>query len=554
MMKTAPYYRRTPPLRPDSRGGVPIVRVFALVAVALAGWALPAAAQQQVVTEIRQRIEALRSGASIRVSGETVRRSDILVDLYQRRGYTPLWTDAGAADELARALQGASLDGLDPADYHLRAIETLTPAGSRADRVAELDILRSDALVRLTHDLRFGKLDPNTPAAGRDLTRTASSAVELSRMIGSGSLYREISTLRPDHYIYRGLVEALAGLRRIESTGGWERVPDGPSLSLGSVDPRVVALRRRLTTDVGAGTTPPSTASASDTFDVSLELAVRDFQHRHALNEDAVVGPATLAELNVGVAERIDQVRVNLERARWITRDLPATFVAVNIAGARVYYVRGGAVVYESRAIVGQTSTRTPVFQAAMRYIDLNPTWTVPPGIVGEILADVRRYPDYLSRIGMDVVDRQGRTVAISAARIADYSPATFPYYFRQAPGPLNPLGQIKFVFPNVHNVYLHDTPSRSLFDREQRTFSHGCIRLQNPLDLAVLILDDPERWSRADLEEAIADGRTRTISLPTPVPVLILYWTASTDLHGELHFYRDTYARDVDVLRGLGR
>ncbi|MHB1168278.1 MAG: L,D-transpeptidase family protein, partial [Longimicrobiales bacterium] len=293
--------------------------------------------------------------------------------------------------------------------------------------------------------------------------------------------------------------------------------------------------------------------SSGDRFDAALEAAVRSFQHRHGLNEDGIVGPATVAELNVPVERRIEQVRANLERARWITHDLPDTFLAVNIAGAKAYLVRGGAVVFESRAVVGAVNTATPVFRASLQYLDLNPTWTVPPGIVGEVLAAVRRDPRYLKRNDFVVLDRNGRSVDALRVDFAGYTARTFPYVFRQKPGPANPLGRIKFMFPNRYNVYLHDTPARELFGREQRTFSHGCIRVEDPLRLAELVLDDVA-WSRAAIEAAMADGRTRTIRLEKALPVLLLYWTASTDLHGELHYYRDVYERDAPLLRELNR
>jgi L,D-transpeptidase YcbB len=254
----------------------------------------------------------------------------------------------------------------------------------------------------------------------------------------------------------------------------------------------------------------------------------------------------------VPVHARIRQVRINLERARWVTHDLADTFVAVNIAGAIAYYVRGGDVVFETRVVVGSTSTRTPVFSAPLRYIDLNPTWTVPPGIVGEVLVSIRRDPGYLQRNGMRVLDRSGRALEPTRIDFSRYTARTFPYVFRQDPGPANALGRIKFMFPNPHNVYLHDTPARQLFDLEERLFSHGCIRVRDPLRLAELLLADTGAWSHVALEAAIATGRTRTITLPRPVPVLVLYWTASADLHGELHFYRDVYGRDAAVLAAL--
>jgi L,D-transpeptidase YcbB len=191
------------------------------------------------------------------------------------------------------------------------------------------------------------------------------------------------------------------------------------------------------------------------------------------------------------------------------------------------------------------------VFTATLTHIDLNPTWTVPPGIVGEVLAQVRRNPSYLAQQDMRVIDRSGRRVDPSGIDFSRYTARTFPYVFRQDPGPLNPLGQIKLLFPNAHNVYLHDTPSRQLFEREERLFSHGCIRVQDPIGLAVLVIEDPA-WSGAALREAIATGGMRTLRLRRTLPVLVQYWTASADVHGEVHWARDVYGRDAPLLRAL--
>ncbi len=528
----------------------------------------PAAAHAQgdVASEIKRRIEQLRVTGNLAVAGETVQASGTLAELYEGGGFAPLWGEAGdaiggrAAADLDRLLRDVFADGLDPADYHARGIARLAGSLPTPSRDAELDLLRTDALLRVAEHLRYGKVDATTLKVNRDLSRplTGGAVVAtIADMLRTGSLYERVMALRPSHFVYRGLVVALQALREVRDAGGWPKVPAGPTLHPGDEDPRVPALRRRLAADVAVPSTAPLPASmASDSasmrLDSPLEAVVKSFQHRHGLNVDGVVGVATLAELNVPVEVRIEQVRVNLERARWVAHGLADTFVAVNVAGAMVYYVRGGNVLFETRAVVGLPYRATPVFSATMRYIDLNPTWTVPPGIVSEVLAQIRRNPGYLARERIQVLDRAGNLVNRTAIDYSRYSGRTFPYVFRQEPGPLNPLGRIKLVFPNRYNVYLHDTPSRELFEREQRTFSHGCIRVQDPLRLAELVLNEPARWSRDSLEAAIEQGGTRTIELPRPVPVLVLYWTASTDLHRELHFYRDVYDRDPAVLRAL--
>lgn len=501
--------------------------------------------------EIERALERLRADSSASLAGAVVSRTDVLLTLYERRGFRPLWSEERAAQLLA-AVRSSRLDGLDPEDYHLSALASShTPA--EAVQAAALDVVRTDALIRVAHDLRFGKLEPSGPGSGLDLSRplrTEDAVADLEAMVSSNrGIGEELGGLRSDHFVYRGLVRALADLRRIEEQGGWARIPDGPVLRLDSLDVRVPLLRSRLALE-------GDLLDASDPslrFDAALEAAVRSFQHRHGLNEDGVVGRSTLDAFNVPIGARIDQIRVNLERARWVTLGLPDTVVVVNIAGAKVYLVQAGAVALETRAVVGTTYTRTPVFRATMTHVELNPTWTVPTSIVDEVLAEASRDPGYMTKQGMRMLDAKGDSVPSRGIDFARFKPTDFPWTLRQDPGPLNPLGRIKLVFPNAHNVYLHDTPSRQLFEREQRLFSHGCIRVQDPLALAELLLGDPVQWSRAGLEAAIARGETLSVPLTRPVEVLIQYWTASVDEKGVLHFYRDVYGRDAAVLAALG-
>jgi len=312
----------------------------------------------------------------------------------------------------------------------------------------------------------------------------------------------------------------------------------------------VPALRRRL---VATGDLAAADVLDGDVFDTALERAVRRFQHRHGLNGDGVVGATTLAEMAVPVEVRIDQVRANLERGRWILRDLPASFIVVNVAGQRLYLVRGGSTAWETRVVVGRLATRTPTFVAALSEVVLNPTWTVPASIAPEVVADARSDPAYLSRQGFQVLDAGGGAVDPAAVEAALAGEGRFPYRFRQAPGRSNALGGVKLNFDNPYGVYLHDTPARSFFAREHRTFSHGCIRVEDPLRLAELALDDPA-WDRKALEAAVAGGATRSLKPAYPWPILILYWTAAADYDGDLHLYRDVYGRDPALLAALDR
>lgn len=291
------------------------------------------------------------------------------------------------------------------------------------------------------------------------------------------------------------------------------------------------------------------------TFDAELAAAVRRFQQRHGLEADGVAGRATIAALNVGVGERIAQVRANLERLRWVARELAGDYLLVDIAGFGAQLWLDDVLAWQARVVVGRPFRTTPEFRAPMKYLVLNPEWNVPPTILREdLLPRLDRDPAYLAQHQMRVLDRAGRPLDPAAIDWAQYRarPRSFPHQIVQAPGRDNPLGGIKFMFPNEHSVYLHDTPARALFDRTVRAFSSGCIRIDRPLELARLLLDDPAQWSDAQLREAIAGGRTQTVPVRRQVPVLLLYFTAGVTPDGQPQFRPDLYRRDASIIKAL--
>jgi murein L,D-transpeptidase YcbB/YkuD len=209
--------------------------------------------------------------------------------------------------------------------------------------------------------------------------------------------------------------------------------------------------------------------------------------------------------------------------------------------------------VWQARAQVGQPYRDTPVFRDSMRYLEFNPTWTVPPTILREdILPKIKRDPGYLAERNMQVLERSGRPVDVNTIDWPSVSARNFPYMLRQGPGPDNALGRVKFMFPNAHAIYIHDTPSKRLFTRSERTFSSGCIRVERPFELAELVLDDPVRWDQQGIQQVLDSGRTQRVNLKEPLPVLILYWTAEADANGRVHFRKDVYGRDERVLEAL--
>lgn len=506
---------------------------------------------------LRLRVEQLRAGREVRVDDARIAARRLIPEFYERRAFRGAWDRTGRAEALLGAIEASRDHGLDPADYHVEAVRRVVAAGPARDAVARAnrELVLSDALVRLAYHLRFGKVNPRELYPDWNFTRALDGidpAGAMEAAIAAPDLRAAIEAYAPQLPQYKALQAGLAQHRAIALRGGWPAVTPGPALKPGMRDARVAALRQRL---AASGDLPADAAAEPSDFDGALEEAVKRFQARHGLAVDGAAGRRTIEALNVDVTRRIDQIRVNLERARWVAQDLKGDFLLVDIAGFDAALYLGGEPVWRSRVIVGRPYRRTPVFRATMKYLVLNPTWTVPPTILREdVLPQVAKDPAYLARNHMRVVDDGGRPV--DAARIdwSQHPARPFPYHIVQDPGDDNSLGRIKFMFPNSHTVYLHDTPARALFDRTERTFSSGCIRIERPVELAVLLLADAERWNVERLREAIATRETRTVLVKREVPVLLLYFTAAPDGAGGVGFRPDVYGRDAPVLAALAR
>jgi murein L,D-transpeptidase YcbB/YkuD len=308
-------------------------------------------------------------------------------------------------------------------------------------------------------------------------------------------------------------------------------------------------LERRL---AATGDLAPGVLVDTSVYGGALESAVRAFQERHGLDVDGIVGPGTLRAMNVTVEERIEQIRVNLERARWVLDNLGDDFVIVNIAGFRVYLYRDNEEIWSTRAVVGRTYRKTPVFRSTMRYLVFNPDWTVPYSIATkDILPKVQQDPGYLAAGDFIVKDRNGDVVETADIDWSALGGRNFPYTLVQQPGTNNALGEVKFMFPNEHAVYLHDTPGKGLFDRAARTFSSGCVRVEHPFRFAELLLE-ANSMDAASIEELRQSRQMKSVFLKEPIDVLLLYWTAEVGSDGRIHFYEDVYLRDRAVLEAL--
>ncbi|MFW0753971.1 L,D-transpeptidase family protein [Pseudomonas sp. H11T01] len=474
-------------------------------------------------------------------------------DFYAQRGFRAAWTNDNDVAQLLKRLSDTQADGLDPGDFRIdelaRAKASMqTTAPTPAQRAA-FDIAASHTYITALLQLRRGKVDPSrlelqwnfdpVDVDPREDVKAFFAAID------AHDVARAFNQAPPQEAIYGRLREGLAQLRRVRDTGGWPQIAAGQVLKPGVTDASVAVLRARLT---AGGYLNEPMATRSD-YDETVAAAVKKFQTEQYLPVDGVVGATTLAALNVPIEARIDQVRVNMERARWLLYKLQGTFVIVDIAGYKVAFYRDGKAIWRSRVQVGKPFRSTPVFQSQITYITFNPTWTVPPTIlVKDILPKILKDPHYLDAHLIRAIDRQGAVV----------DPSTIDWHnprgitLRQDAGPDNSLGQVVIRFPNDYSIYLHDTPHRDLFAQSRRATSSGCIRVENPLQLVELLFNDPIRWNSAAIQAQLANGKTENITLPVKVPVLLAYWTVDLSIDGRVTFKPDVYGHDLAVLRAL--
>ncbi len=549
------------------------------------GWTAAATAQsltEQTADRLRTRIEAAELGLqALRAEGEAVYARPATTALYVQRGFAPLWTtDRGpsaAVDRLLRVIRRAGQMGLRPADYHLSALEALAEDVSpgRADaqqarRMADVELLCTDAFLLLATHRLSGRVDPEAIDPEWSATRRAADVsavlVEAAR---TGRIEQALAELDPPQAGYRQLRAALARYDSIEAAGGWPMVPPGPTLRPGDRDPRIPALRARLqATGDWTGPAPdsaPADSVAADSvsadtaaarFDSTLAAGLQRFQARHGLDADGIVGAQTIAALNVPADERAEQIRLNLERWRWLPHDLGARHIIVNIAGFKLEVIENGREVLQMRVITGQRYRRTPVFSGEISYLVLSPYWHVPTSIATkDKLPLLKKDATALTAQGYEIFRGWGADAQPIDPTTVDWravSASNFPYRMRQKPGLSNALGRVKFMFPNKHNVYLHDTPTRTLFARAERSFSSGCIRVEQPMELTAYLLADQPAWTPERIQQVIDRTVETAVRLKQNVPVHLLYWTAWVEADGTVQFRRDIYGRDVRLQEAL--
>jgi len=518
---------------------------------------LPLAGIAATGDDLRARLEQLKHYRKLTVEGTSLASVRLLDDFYRRRDDRYIWHTSRQVEDLLRLVEHSVEEGFRPGDFHAREIASATRGWAPSDLSAfarvNTELLLSDSLLRLIHHYRYGKIDSPRLGKGRNHKGgpLANDLIkDLERAVRAEDLQVAVEGLASRPLFYKRLQQGLARYRQIAAAGGWPKVPAGRSLRPFMRDSRVPIIRERLRA------TGDFTGAASDSllYDQVLKTAVLAFQRRHRLGADAVVGRTTRLAMNVPVTKRVNQIRINLERMRWISDRLPDDFLLVDIPEQRVKLFRDGWLVWDSRVVVGRHKRPTPAFRDQLEYLEINPSWIVPPTILKkDILPAVRRNPGYLKRKGLEVVTRGGKPVSPTSVNW-QVSPASFPYLIRQPPGTRNALGRIKFMFPNRYAVYLHDTPSRNLFRRSRRLYSSGCVRVERPWQLAELVLNDSKRWNRARFKQIAASKRTRSIRLEEPLAIVLAYWTVEGGADGEVLFRRDIYAQDAAMLGALDK
>lgn len=472
-----------------------------------------------------------------------------LTRFYAERRNVPAWTRTNGAptpqaDALYAGLKDAADEGLSPGDYHVDALAARWKGRDDADWQAR-DLLLTDALIRYVEHVRVGRVDPRKIDPNWFMSRPRIDPVSVA-MAGPGAkdFTAWMKDLAPPHQGYQRLRDQLAELNDALAAGtvtNLPTLPEGDTLELGDRDPRVVLLRQHLKV-------PAADANGADLMDAAVVQAVKGFQAQAGLKPDGKVGPQTMARLNGAASprQRAEQIALNMERWRWLPDHLGRRHILVNAGGYRLEAVEDGKVALVSKAVVGRPSRQTPVFRADIEGIMLNPVWHVPPTVLREdILPKMRQDPDYLRRRGYRLVGANG---AVDPASV-DLSSGSFPYSVQQPAGSGNALGRLKFISPNRHAIFLHDTSKEYLFNRETRTYSSGCVRVERPRELATFVLGNGSGWDRGRLDQAIGTGRTRRVNTDSRIPVYFMYWTAWVDEAGNLQLRPDVYGRD-DLLR----
>ncbi len=494
--------------------------------------------------------------AGMQVVSKGIVSESFVEHVYAENGYELMWASYGHVPRLLDTLADSKYEGLNPVDYHvptLRLLHNDIQLGmASARQVQQFDVLLTDAVLTYAKHLLRGKVDPKTLSNDWDYNRReierATATVALDKHIKAGTVSRGLRNLRTEFDNYKALKKALREFLALAERGEFVPVNVEPNqLRAGTRHAAVGQLAQRL---VDVGDLSASDIPEGDLFSSAIFDAVVQYQKRHQLAATGIINKQTLEQINTPYKQRVNQIRANLERARWIEKQQAPELIIVNVPGYKLYYYKDGKEIWRTPVVVGADQSRTPIFTRQLRYLEFNPTWTVPRSKIPSIIEATQKDYRYFSDRRFYLVDNKGKRVEGDQVDWSKLSKNYFPYWIVQEPWENNSLGQVKFMFPNEHAVYLHDTPAKGLFKIEERAFSYGCIRVDQPMKLAEVILGS-QGYNQSKISDVLANAKPTRVNVDRQIQVLLMYWTA-LHIDGENYFYPDIYGRDQPLIDAL--
>ena len=479
-------------------------------------------------------------------------RDEELAAFYREREFQGIWSSSkhsARRNALMSAFADASQHGLPAGRYDANALMNRLRAATTPTEQGTMEVELSRLFMQYARDIQTGVLVPSAVVSEIKREVPYRSRLGTLQAFVQSSPSGFLRSLPPSSPEYTRLMREKIRLEKMLGQGGWGPQIGGGAMKLGASGGNVVSLRNRL---ISMGFLE---LTATQSYDASIQAAVQRFQQSNGLAVDGEVGAETLRQINVPMATRLQSVIVAMERERWLNRPRGERHVWVNLTDFSASIIDNDRVTFSTRSVIGATPLDrvTPEFSDVMEFMVINPSWYVPRSIVTkEYLPMLQANSNAVRQL--DVTDSSGRIVSRGSINFNSYNAKNFPYSMRQGPSEGNALGLVKFIFPNKYNIYLHDTPSKSLFGREVRAFSHGCIRLNDPFDFAYALLAKQTSDPQSYFETRLSTGRETRVNLDAPVPVHIVYRTAFTNVTGSLQFRRDIYGRDAQIWNALAR